>query len=1344
MSALGGFGRSGGRARPDPLGQRSWNKGKKPAALSSSATDDDFYSSLAQMAGTELEEEEDSSLSETDARQMADSLAGMDDLDSDLFGSSLRSNKTPSKATSPKPTAPATRPTSTSPKPTTASTKPTSPPSQAARTRNTAEKPEEKPASFGAASPRPASKPGQPGKKFNINKFNSLDFDEDDPLAGLLSDDEDAPVKPKPKKAAQKKAVRPDPEPVKQEMEPAKPDPLPKQTGAKSAAKPKEDINFDSDGDLPGLDGTPRESASPPPKGRGRQAKPEPDLFGDDDDGLLGLDEDKPGVKRAAAAEVKDSPSDRFSALLGGKKEEQKKAPPQSLDEFMANISTKRPDAKPPAAKKATSPTSEESFQFGGYMPSAASTPGRARTGISRPDTAPGSGRRSVRFADDLGLDDDILGSSRPRTAPSNRGRAVSSRGADEPETERGGSFLDEVASPRRDTASPEGKPGGGAGADWLGLGTEDPGLELPLSLPKRTPEQAKPVSQSKPTKPVSPAATEPTSGGSKSPDETPTRIRRRSSKESDDFLKMLGITPDETDKPQAAQGSRLPWETSGRRGRRWQEQSSTEGDSLDSSSTQHPKQTAATQQKIPNMDKPTYQPDTPHSTLATATPASQTNETRSPWKQDTLATDTPSSNTLTTRIQPGNQALMNQQPQGSQTRHNDQPPVHTQALPAGQPQATQQQEQIQSAPETPAPQGAHQVLSPGPSIHLPGTSAIPQGNQQTQPHDPRFNLAPGAMVTQGHFSPGYYPVQSTPAPAPQATQLQSFSNVSTGFAPQGVQSDYGQLQNKLHHLQMERDHLQATLESLKQRHQSELESIQTSHKAHVKTIEESYERREARIKEESDLQINYYTERLRSMEQELADNQSAHARKLQLLESQWTGESERLRDLHRKSLEDARTEHAQEIAHLKRLKDEEVAVATSAHAHTRSLQSLMERVMSSTRDVSDMRQQLETTHKSGMEERETVARARDEYLAQLHDRLVRQQAETEEERTRLQGLIAKMELHLREQTRQLDQEKWRLSAEEARVKTLQNSLETERRMTMEQLAEERADVQRLREEFMREQQRVTLHLQEEKRALSTERAQLASTHRELMTRERHKTDTSIQAEADLEATATAVKQDAAALSVRQAQMKQQEESLARDKREFERRKESFEEEKDRIGKLSLEVQQRSQEIGELCAEATRVREEGEEALVLAERLRAENGNEQAELDNQLVILQEKERQLAEDRVAIAHERRLLEMDKRAGRCRECAERHSPPLPRTADSPVIPAEALYSPQSPGRGRTPDILLNSLELKRALRRWSSDKEKDEEFLAQESRFLNRLQTSRDSARSRQSLVTTPTQ
>ena len=55
-------------------------------------------------------------------------------------------------------------------------------------------------------------------------------------------------------------------------------------------------------------------------------------------------------------------------------------------------------------------------------MPSAASSnQSRSRGGLARPDTAPGSTKRSVRFSDELGLDDDLLGSERPSTAPSER-----------------------------------------------------------------------------------------------------------------------------------------------------------------------------------------------------------------------------------------------------------------------------------------------------------------------------------------------------------------------------------------------------------------------------------------------------------------------------------------------------------------------------------------------------------------------------------------------------------------------------------------------------------------------------------------------------------------------------------------------------------------------------------------------------------------------------------------------------------------------------------------------------------------------------------------------------------
>lgn len=65
-----------------------------------------------------------------------------------------------------------------------------------------------------------------------------------------------------------------------------------------------------------------------------------------------------------------------------------------------------------------------------------------------------------------------------------------------------------------------------------------------------------------------------------------------------------------------------------------------------------------------------------------------------------------------------------------------------------------------------------------------------------------------------------------------------------------------------------------------------------------------------------------------------------------------------------------------------------------------------MEQVLHSTKDVSDMRFQIEATHKSSITERESVAKARDEYLAQLQERLIKQQAENDQERTRLQGNI--------------------------------------------------------------------------------------------------------------------------------------------------------------------------------------------------------------------------------------------------------------------------------------------------------------------------------------------------
>lgn len=95
-----------------------------------------------------------------------------------------------------------------------------------------------------------------------------------------------------------------------------------------------------------------------------------------------------------------------------------------------------------------SSPTSEDSFQFGGYTPSAAASgQSRSRGGLARPDTAPGSTKRSVRFSDELGLDDELFESDRPSTAPSERSSRRQQRRDDE-DANTSGSFVSDDKKP--------------------------------------------------------------------------------------------------------------------------------------------------------------------------------------------------------------------------------------------------------------------------------------------------------------------------------------------------------------------------------------------------------------------------------------------------------------------------------------------------------------------------------------------------------------------------------------------------------------------------------------------------------------------------------------------------------------------------------------------------------------------------------------------------------------------------------------------------------------------------------------------------------------------------------
>jgi Fas-binding factor 1 len=77
---------------------------------------------------------------------------------------------------------------------------------------------------------------------------------------------------------------------------------------------------------------------------------------------------------------------------------------------------------------------------------------------------------------------------------------------------------------------------------------------------------------------------------------------------------------------------------------------------------------------------------------------------------------------------------------------------------------------------------------------------------------------------------------------------------------------------------------------------------------------------------------------------------------------------------------------------------------------------------------VEDLHHLVEVSHKSSQQERDITMKTKNEYLSQLQDRLLKQQAENDEERTRLQNLVAKMEVQIREHSRKLEEDKWKLN----------------------------------------------------------------------------------------------------------------------------------------------------------------------------------------------------------------------------------------------------------------------------------------------------------------------------
>ncbi len=101
-------------------------------------------------------------------------------------------------------------------------------------------------------------------------------------------------------------------------------------------------------------------------------------------------------------------------------------------------------------------------------------------------------------------------------------------------------------------------------------------------------------------------------------------------------------------------------------------------------------------------------------------------------------------------------------------------------------------------------------------------------------------------------------------------------------------------------------------------------------------------------------------------------------------------------------------------------------------------------------------------------------------------------QGENETERGRLQSLIVKLEAHISQQNRTMEQERWQLQQDTARLKAQQTAFRGERTATISKLEEDRDQLQSLKEKFLADQQEILARCYEDQRVVNSERAELA------------------------------------------------------------------------------------------------------------------------------------------------------------------------------------------------------------------------------------------------------------
>ncbi|XP_053911756.1 fas-binding factor 1 homolog isoform X3 [Cuculus canorus] len=374
--------------------------------------------------------------------------------------------------------------------------------------------------------------------------------------------------------------------------------------------------------------------------------------------------------------------------------------------------------------------------------------------------------------------------------------------------------------------------------------------------------------------------------------------------------------------------------------------------------------------------------------------------------------------------------------------------------------------------------------------------------------------------------------------------------------------------QQQVRTLELEQAQHRLLLESLQQWHREDLELFESAHRSWVKVMEETCRQREERLRQEKEQLMAQLLSQSQDAEQAQAELVAQHQQCLATLEQQRTLELEQQRTL--------------ELEQLRELQ--------------RSLNGVIEQFSS---DLHNLLHKVEARHHS--------TGHCDQQLKVLQDWMSQQQRDMEERLSqKAQEVIARMETRLGEHTRLLEQKRWRATAEQSEVESLQHLLKEQGQIMTQQLSIERAELERAKSALLEKEKSVMQKCSEERQKLAAEWAEVRTQQQLSKEWMKHEVERTLQMHSQREGTILSLAKEQADLKIRSRELKAKEEQLARDRELLDEAWRELRLEKEKVNRSALRIQQQEEKIKSMTNLSSQKYDEGERALREACRMESE------------------------------------------------------------------------------------------------------------------------------------------